>query len=74
VFDFWIGLLAPAKTPRAVVNKLNAEIALILEQPAVKERLAKLGAESMPMNPEQFDRYIKEESSVLGAVMKGAQK
>jgi tripartite-type tricarboxylate transporter receptor subunit TctC len=74
VFDFWIGLLAPAKTPRAVVNKLNAEIAKILEQPAVKERMAKLGAESMPMKPEQFDAYIKEEFITLGAVMKAAPK
>jgi tripartite-type tricarboxylate transporter receptor subunit TctC len=74
VFDFWIGLLAPAKTPRAVVNKLNAEVAKILEQPAVKERMAKLGAESMPMKPEQFDAYIKEEFVTLGAVMKAAPK
>ncbi len=74
VFDFWIGLLAPAKTPRTVVNKLNAEIAKILEQPAVKERMAKLGAESMPMKPEQFDAYIKEEFITLGAVMKAAPK
>jgi tripartite-type tricarboxylate transporter receptor subunit TctC len=74
VFDFWIGLLAPAKTPRAVVNKLNAEIALILAQPDVKERMAKMGAESMPMKPEQFDAYIKEEFVTLGAVMKAAPK
>ncbi len=74
VFDFWIGLLAPAKTPRAVINKLNAEIAKILEQPSVKERMAKLGAESMPMKPEQFDAYIKEEFITLGAVMKVAPK
>ena len=74
VFDFWIGMLAPAKTPRAVVNKLNTEIAKILEQPAVKERMAKLGAESMPMKPEQFDAYIKEEFITLGAVMRSAQK
>jgi tripartite-type tricarboxylate transporter receptor subunit TctC len=74
VFDFWIGLLAPSKTPRAVVNKLNNEVAKILEQPAVKERMAKLGAESMPMKPEQFDAYIKEEFITLGAVMRSAQK
>lgn len=74
VFDFWIGLLAPAKTPRAVVNKLNAEVAMILAQPEVKERMAKMGAESMPMKPEQFDAYIKEEFITLGAVMKAAPK
>ena len=74
VFDFWVGLLAPVKTPRAVVNKLNAEIGRILAQPEIKERMAKLGAESMPMRPEQFDAYIKEEFMTLSAVMKAAPK
>ena len=74
VFDFWIGLLAPAKTPRAIVNKLNAEVAKALALPDVKERMAKLGAESLPMTPEQFDAYIKDEFATLGAVMKAAPK
>jgi tripartite-type tricarboxylate transporter receptor subunit TctC len=74
VFDFWIGLLAPAKTPRDVVRKLNQEVAKALSQPDVKERMAKLGGESMIMAPEQFDAYIKEEFTTLGAVMKSARK
>ena len=74
VFDFWIGLLAPAKTPRAVVVKLNAEVSKALALPDVKERMGKLGAESMPMSPEQFDSYIKDEFNTLGAVMKAAPK
>ena len=74
VFDFWIGMLAPAKTPKAVVNKLNAEVRNILQQPDVKDRLSKLGADPMPMSPEQFDAYIKEEFTTLGAVMKSAPK
>ena len=74
VFDFWIGMLAPAKTPRAIVNKLNAEVRNILQQPDVKERLSKLGADPMPMSPEQFDAYMKEEFTTLGAVMKSAPK
>jgi len=74
VFDFWIGLLAPAKTPRDIVNKLNQEVAKALTMPDVKERMAKLGAESMIMTPEQFDAYIKEEYTTLGAVMKAAAK
>lgn len=73
-FDFWIGLLAPAKTPKAIVNKLNAEVRNILQQPDVKDRLSKLGAEPMPMSPEQFDAYMKEEFTTLGAVMKSAPK
>jgi tripartite-type tricarboxylate transporter receptor subunit TctC len=74
VFDFWVGLLAPSKTPRAIVAKLNAEVSKALALPDVKERMAKLGAESMPMSPEQFDSYIKDEFNTLGAVMKSAPK
>jgi tripartite-type tricarboxylate transporter receptor subunit TctC len=74
VFDFWIGMLAPAKTPKAIVNKLNAEVRNILQQPDVKDRLSKLGADPMPMSPEQFDAYMKEEFTTLGAVMKSAPK
>ncbi len=74
VFDFWVGLLAPAKTPRNIVNKLNQEVRKIMLQPEVVERLAKLGAEPMPMTPERFDAYIKEEFATLGAVMKAAPK
>ena len=73
-FDFWIGMLAPAKTPKAVVNKLNTEVRNILAQADVKDRLAKLGAEAMPMSPDQFDAYMKEEFTTLGAVMKSAPK
>lgn len=74
VFDFWIGLLAPSKTPRAIVNKLNAEVNKALALPDVKARMATLGAESLPMSPEQFDAYIKDEFATLGAVMKAAPK
>lgn len=74
VFDFWIGMLAPAKTPKPVVTKLNTEIARILALPEVKERMATLGAEPMPMSPEQFDAYIKDEFNTLGAVMRSAPK
>ncbi len=74
VFDFWIGMLAPAKTPKPVVARLNTEIARILALPEVKERMATLGAEPMPMSPEQFDAYIKDEYNTLGAVMRSAPK
>ena len=73
-FDFWIGMLAPAKTPKPVVAKINAEVARILALPEVKERMATLGAEPMPMSPDQFDAYIKEEYTTLGAVMRSAPK
>jgi tripartite-type tricarboxylate transporter receptor subunit TctC len=73
-FDFWIGMLAPAKTPKPVVAKINAEVARILALPEVKERMATLGAEPMHMSPDQFDAYIKDEYTTLGAVMRSAPK
>jgi tripartite-type tricarboxylate transporter receptor subunit TctC len=45
-----------------------------LALPDVKARMATLGAESLPMTPEQFDGYIKDEFATLGAVMKAAPK
>ena len=73
VFDFWIGLLAPAKTPRDVVNKLNQEVSKALSQPDVKERMAKLGGEPLPMTPERFDAFIREEHATLSGIMKDAK-
>jgi tripartite-type tricarboxylate transporter receptor subunit TctC len=69
-FNFWIGMLAPAGTPQPIVDKLNAEVAKILATPEMKERLAKLGADPMPMSPDRFDAFILEEAKTLGAVMK----
>jgi tripartite-type tricarboxylate transporter receptor subunit TctC len=71
-FDFWVGMLAPAKTPRDIVGRINSEINRSQQTPDVKARLAKLGAEPMPMNPDQFDAYIAEEASVLQKIMRAA--
>jgi tripartite-type tricarboxylate transporter receptor subunit TctC len=71
-FNFWVGMLAPAKTPRDVVKRLNAEIAKAEQQPEVRARIAKLGAEPMPMSPEQFDAFIKEQYEDLGKIMRAA--
>ena len=60
-YVFWVGMLAPAKTPHEVVLKLNAEVVKTLNMPDVKARLASLGAEPMPMTPEAFDAFIRTE-------------
>jgi tripartite-type tricarboxylate transporter receptor subunit TctC len=67
--NFWVAMLAPAKTPRDVVAKLNAEVNRALQSPEVKDRLAKLGTEPMAMTPEQFDKFVAEEYRDLGDVM-----
>jgi len=71
-FNFWVALLAPAKTPREIVNRLNAEVAKVLQEPEVRSRLAKLGAEPMFMAPEKFDVFLAQEHDVLGKVMRKA--
>lgn len=72
-FNFWIGLLAPVKTPGEIVAKLNAEIARILQTTEVRERLSNLGAEPMPLTPVRFDSFIKDEYSALARVIKPAR-
>ena len=69
---FWIGMLVSSKTPRDIVNKLNQSTLKALQDNEVKERLVSLGAEAMPMSPEQFDQLIKDELISNAAVIKAA--
>ena len=71
-FDFWLGMIAPSKTPKDTLGKLNAAVNRALALPEVRERLAKLGSEPMRMSPEQFDAFIRKEHAVLGRVMRDA--
>jgi len=58
---FWTGIFVPAKTPRAIVDKLYEESGKALQVGAVKERLAKVGSEPMPMSTDEFGRYFRED-------------
>jgi hypothetical protein len=69
---FWIGMLVSSKTPRDIVNKLNQSTLKALQDAEVKDRLVGLGAEAMPMSPEQFDQLIKDELISNTAVIKAA--
>ena len=72
-WDPWFGVLAPAKTPRPIVNKLNAEIRRIVVLPDVKERWDAMGAEvSPPMSPEEIDRYLAEQAALVAKLAKAA--
>jgi len=55
----WLGLMAPAKTPPAVLRKLNAEVARIVALPDVKQEWAAQGATAMTLSVEEFDRYLR---------------
>ena len=70
-FNFWIGMMAPAKTPRDIVNRLHDEVVKALADPEVKERFAKLGADAWTLTPEQFDAYIKAEIESNAKLVQG---
>jgi tripartite-type tricarboxylate transporter receptor subunit TctC len=71
-YVFWVALLAPAGTPKAVIDRLNAEALKALASPEVKEKLTLLGAEPMPMSPAAFDAFLKEETARMAQVVKDA--
>jgi len=58
---FWYGLLAPANTPRDIVQKVQAEVVAALKQPQVTQRFSSLGIEAVTSTPESFDQLIKDE-------------
>ena len=57
----WYGIVGPAKMPREVTQKLNAEIGRAIAAPALQQRLVAEAIEPMPMSPEQFGEFIKAE-------------
>ena len=71
-FLFWNGMLVPAKTPRPIVERLYRELQKTLALPAVKEKLAPLGNEPMPLSPSEFDALIRKEIASNLAVVKAA--
>jgi tripartite-type tricarboxylate transporter receptor subunit TctC len=68
----WFGLWAPAGTPPAVVQKLNAAVNGIVQQPEVREQFARLGIHPSPMKPEEFARFVRGEIEVYKRIVKQA--
>ena len=68
----WWGLLAPAKTPKPVVDRLRAETTKILAQPELQKKFEGQGAETVKMTPDEFGRFIKTEMVKWGRVVKEA--
>jgi tripartite-type tricarboxylate transporter receptor subunit TctC len=66
----WLGLMAPAKTPRPVLEKLNAEVNKLLDSADVKQTMAKQGATTMGMSIGQFDKFLREEIVKWGKIVK----
>lgn len=68
----WFGAVAPANTPKDIVNRLNTEIRSALAAPDVKERALTAGAEPHATSPEEFAAYIREETKKWGEVVRAA--
>ena len=69
-FDSWFGLLAPAKTPQAVIARINAEVAKLLRDPVILARLASQGVAPRPLSPDAFERLIREDYEETAKVVK----
>ena len=63
-YPIWFGLFAPAATPRDIVERLHRETLKALQAPKLRERLAALGVDPMPMSPDEFAAYVSREVSL----------
>ena len=68
----WVGLLAPAKTPRAIITRLNTELNAVLNDPEVKERLNGMGITAAPGTAESFGAELSRDLAKYGPVVKAA--
>ena len=71
-YTFWVGLIVPAATPAPIIKRLHEEALKALAAPEVKERLAKLGADPMPMEPAAFNAYIRTEMDAAAKIARAA--
>ncbi len=71
-YPIWFGLFAPAKTPRAIVEKLNQETRKVLQTPRMREKLSSLGVDPMTMNADEFKRYVDGEFALNASLARKA--
>ncbi|MDM0014164.1 tripartite tricarboxylate transporter substrate-binding protein [Variovorax sp. J22P168] len=71
-FDSWIGLLAPAGTPKAEVERLNAATHKVMADPAIQERFKRLGVEPRSQSPEAFQKLLRADWDAMGVVVKAS--
>lgn len=66
----WTGIVAPAGTPKSVLNKLALEVTRIIRVPEMSERLVQLGVDPMGGTPEEFAKLIRAETARFGKAVK----
>ena len=72
VQDAWNGLMAPARTPPAIIKKLNREISVVMKMPALRERFAAEGVEAGGMSPEELAAMLRSEIAKWSKVVRQA--
>ncbi len=73
IYPFYSPIFLPAKTPRAIVEKLHDEVTKALAVPSVQERLLKIGMEPMPMSVAEFETFFREDVAANLALVKAAK-
>jgi tripartite-type tricarboxylate transporter receptor subunit TctC len=71
-FNFWVGLSAPAKTPRAIVERLHDATEQAVKDPAIVEKLAKLGVTPQPMSVDAFGKFVNDDMAATVQLAKDA--
>lgn len=71
-YTFWVGLFAPAKTPRPIAERVHQEVLRILALPEVRERLEKLGATPFVMAQGAFEKFLVDETAAAARLVKAA--
>jgi tripartite-type tricarboxylate transporter receptor subunit TctC len=66
----WFGLVAPAKTPPGIIDRLNREMRAVLDQPDVRAQFTKMGFDVVPSSPKEFTAYIAEEADRWGSLVR----
>ena len=73
VFPMWVALFAPAKTPKPIVDRLAAEIAKAMQNPATKQRYADIKVDAVGSTPEGLDTFFREQLKFNEDVIKNAK-
>jgi tripartite-type tricarboxylate transporter receptor subunit TctC len=68
----WFGILMPAKTPRAIIERFHEVGTRVLAMPAMRQKLRQLAVDPMPMTPAEMDRFVAEEIAANGRLIKAA--
>ncbi len=71
-YNLWVALFGPASLPADLVTKINADVQKIVALPDIRERLAGLGAEPMPMSAPEFRKFVRDEIQVSEKIVKAA--